>query len=179
MTALMEVSRFELREVRVAGYMAREHGGENPHPAGSLLSKTWQAGYLEAHTKASGCLIPEWIDHEKWFLLSANARWSGIQAVLLLLGDDGRPGAMAALRGMPTEAPAFLKKREWDRSANSRYSEAIAIEKHASLDVALETQEMHNRGEAIKSCVHIWSPHLSKLGHVCEKCGLVEDLRDG
>lgn len=121
--------------------------------------------------------IPDWVDGEKWFALSSNSRWSGIQAVLLLLGHGGQAGAMAALRGIPSEPPPFLVKRAWDRGANSRYSEAVELERHASLDVALEEQAQRDRAEAIKDCRHEWSEHRSKFGRACEKCGFIEDLR--
>lgn len=141
------------------------------------LAQAWQDGYLAEHETAARYPLPDWINADKWFSVGPNTRWSGSQAILLLLGHGGQAGAMAALRGMPSEPPSFVEPSAWKRAANSRYSEAITLERHASLDVALETQAMYARTEANKNCKHVWSEHASKFGRACGLCGFVEDLR--
>lgn len=126
--------------------------------------------------------LPSWVDAEKWRRLDVQNRWNGAQVVLAILGNEGPAAGMAALRGIPNNPPPFLKKREWDASANSRHEQAVALEASCAADVALETKAEQARAEAMKTCVHeygewifagdfLYSRACNKCGHVDEKIG--------
>lgn len=119
--------------------------------------------------------IPDWVDPEKYFALPIAARWNAAQSLLLILGDDSRAGAMAHLRGLPTEPPAFINLAIWLIPSNSRIDEARILEEHACADYALEMKAERVRAEAAKNCRHEYGePIVGVDTQSCAKCGHVK-----
>src|SRR5882724_8429303 len=120
---------------RAEGIYGYQRGVEiNPYRSGTREAKYWQKGYLEEHQRnPKAPTLPDWIDHTQWNVLPLSARLNGIQAVMLVMGDEGTAGMMTQLRGLPAESPKWLIKEAWDRGANSRYVEAKALERFVSL----------------------------------------------
>ena len=120
--------------------------------------------------------IPVWVDPEKYFALDLAARWNATQAVLLILGDEGRGGAMAQLRGLSSEPPAFIKTEIWQRPSNTRIDEARAMEEHAARDYGLQMKAEKDRQKANEKCEHTYGAPIAtneKTSRACTKCGHV------